>query len=229
MKRFELSQEKLKLCACITMLIDHIGATLVPWPFLRIIGRISFPIYCFLIAEGSHYTRNPKWYAFRLLLGSLLSEYIFDMTFYGKRNWFSNGVMLTLLLGFLALRVMESHWKDSLKLLAMILLSVSADFLFTDYGSDGVLLILLFGITRDIPHKRIVQLLGMLVLFYHMGGATTTIGPWTIYTELLAVFSLIPISLYSGKKTTDSKALQIGFYLFYPLHLWLLYFLKTIL
>lgn len=229
MKRFELSQEKLKFLACVTMLIDHIGATLVSWPFLRIIGRMSFPIYCFLIAEGAHYTRNPKRYAFRLLIGSLLSEYIFDMTFYGQRNWFSNGVMLTLLLGFLALRVMQSRWNDSLNLLAMIFLVVSADFLFTDYGSDGVLLILLFGVTREIPHKRFVQLLGMLILFFHMGSATISIGIWAIYTELLAVLSLIPISFYSGKKTTDSKALQLGFYLFYPAHLWLLYFLQNIL
>ena len=226
MKKIKLSQETLKLIACVTMLIDHIGATLIPWSFLRIIGRVSFPIYCFLIAEGAHYTRNPKRYAIRLLFGSFLSEYIFDMTFYGRRNWFGNGVMLTLLLGFLALRVMQTHWKDSLKLFAMILLVLSADLLFTDYGSDGVLLILLFGCTRGIPHQRIVQFFGMLILFFHMGGATISIGPWNMYIELLATLSIIPISLYSGEKVTDSKALQLGFYLFYPAHLWILYLLS---
>ena len=70
MKKSGLSQETLKIIACVTMLIDHVGATVVESQFfvtpfdgiyylyfaMRIIGRVAFPIYCFLLAEGAHYT-----------------------------------------------------------------------------------------------------------------------------------------------------------------------------
>lgn len=88
MKPKGISQETLKLIACVTMLIDHIGATLVAptdaiyyanvelytamaWVNLvmRCIGRIAFPIFCFLLVEGAHHTRNPRKYALRLAIG----------------------------------------------------------------------------------------------------------------------------------------------------------------
>ena len=62
MMKKKLSQEMLKLIACVTMLLDHIGATILPSTGLRMIGRASFPIFCFLLAEGIAYTRNPKKY-----------------------------------------------------------------------------------------------------------------------------------------------------------------------
>ena len=87
MKKSGLSQETLKIIACVTMLIDHVGATVVESQFfvtpfdgiyylyfaMRIIGRVAFPIYCFLLAEGAHYTHNPRKYALRLFIGALLS------------------------------------------------------------------------------------------------------------------------------------------------------------
>ena len=72
-KKQGLSQEGLKLIACVTMLIDHIGAAFVPWMWLRMVGRIAFPIYCFLLAEGAFYTRNPRRYGARLAVGALLA------------------------------------------------------------------------------------------------------------------------------------------------------------
>ena len=107
MEKCGLSQESLKLIACITMLLDHIGATLVlrmvqgmPMPndqyrqlvgiyyAFRIIGRIAFPIFCFLLVEGAYRTRNPKKYGLRLFIGMLLSEIPFDLAFsHRNRVW----------------------------------------------------------------------------------------------------------------------------------------------
>ena len=74
-----ISQEMLKIIACVTMLLDHIGATMVSGYGLRIIGRIAFPIYCFLLVEGFTYTRNKAKYAMRLFVFALISEVPFDL------------------------------------------------------------------------------------------------------------------------------------------------------
>ena len=105
MKPKGISQETLKLIACVTMLIDHIGATLVAptdaiyyayvelytamaWVNLvmRCIGRIAFPIFCFLLVEGAHHTRNPRKYALRLAIGMVLSEIPFDLAFFSDAS-----------------------------------------------------------------------------------------------------------------------------------------------
>ena len=69
MKKKIFSQEGLKILACVTMLLDHIGAVFMPtmatyslYYALRIIGRLAFPIYCFLLAEGVAHTKNPVKY-----------------------------------------------------------------------------------------------------------------------------------------------------------------------
>ena len=83
-----ISQEGLKLLACLTMLIDHIGALFFPqFQWMRIIGRLSFPLYCFLLSEGIHYTRNPMKYGLRLLLVAVLTELPYDLLFRGEFTW----------------------------------------------------------------------------------------------------------------------------------------------
>ena len=84
MREKGIYQEELKLLACVTMLVDHIGAVLVPGFALRIIGRIAFPIFCFVLAEGAYHTRDPRKYGIRLLIGLLLSELHFDLLFSGR-------------------------------------------------------------------------------------------------------------------------------------------------
>ena len=70
----------LKLIALTTMFIDHIGAVFFPQvTLLRVIGRISFPLYAFLIAEGCRYTRNRWRYALGLGAFALISELPYDL------------------------------------------------------------------------------------------------------------------------------------------------------
>lgn len=222
-----LSQEGLKLIACVTMLIDHIGAVFVPGYYayytMRIIGRIAFPIYCFLLVEGAHHTRNPKKYALRLAIGAVLAELPFDYAFFGGWTLAHQNVMITLLLGFGALQILKRNAPMALKLLAVVSLALAAEWLNTDYGGWGVVLVAGFGIVRGMPAERLRQLIVLTAVCCAMGSARVPFFGLRIPIELFAVLAMVPIALYSGQKTTSSPAVQWSFYLFYPVHLTVLW------
>ena len=226
MKKRVLSQEALKTIACITMLLDHIGATIVLncvyratgadralwldiYEALRTIGRLSFPIYCFLLIEGVFHTRNPKQYGLRLLTGAILAEIPYDLAFYDKITWAHQSAMVTLLLGFLMLEAMKKCPERLLKLFWVLPFAFAAEKLGTDYGAKGMMLIAVFAFTRGMKYKTLWQFLGIWyvfspdhrMMFNWLGGIR-----WTI--QELAVFAVIPIAFYSGQKTTNSKILQ---------------------
>ena len=230
MSKRPLSQEGLKFLACAIMLLDHIGATLIPWGTLRIIGRLAFPIFCFLLAEGAHYTRNPRNYLLRLGIGAILSELPFDLALFGSWSWQHQSVMITLLLGAMALLAMKRMTQPLLKILVLLLFAFLADFMNTDYGGAGVLMIALFGLTRERKYGWLVQLLGMYLICRWIipGGVVWFIDRY-VFIEIFAILALIPIWLYSGKKSTSSRAVQWAFYLFYPVHLWILYLMSILL
>lgn len=219
---FGISQESLKLIACVTMLIDHIGAVFFPpvmW--LRIIGRISFPIYCFLLSEGVHHTRSPLKYGLRLVLVALLAELPYDLLFYGRFTWLHNSVMVTLLLGFGAGIVMKYclGWIKYLTPLPFLLLG---RYLGGSYGMYGVAMVVLFLLTQDLPCRPMVQLLLMVLLSLRMAGFPGRIG-----IQVYAVFAMIPIFFYSEEKHRRGKALQWSFTLFYPAHMALLLLIRA--
>ena len=113
-----LSGSTLKLIAIITMLIDHIGAAVIArlliagqgsemlykiYYAMRAVGRVAFPIFCFLLVEGFFYTGSRKKYALRLFGFALLSEIPFDLAFSGKILEFGyQNVFFTLLIGLLS-------------------------------------------------------------------------------------------------------------------------------
>lgn len=237
MQKRGLSQEGLKLIACVTMLIDHIGATIVltclhqsagaeramllQWyELLRAVGRISFPVYCFLLSEGAVYTHDPKRYSLRLLIAALLSEIPYDLAIYGNLNLQHQSVMVTLLLGFAMLRGMKKCTGILLKLLLILPFAVLAEWLHTDYGAEGILVIAVFGLTRELPHKHILQF--FLLWFVFSPGHRMMLNwldVFSVSVQEWAVFAVVPIALYDGHKVTRSKAVQWAFYLFYPMHL----------
>ncbi|MBQ7801704.1 MAG: TraX protein [Oscillospiraceae bacterium] len=214
-----LSQEGLKIIACVTMLLDHIGAVFCSGVGLRIVGRLAFPIYCFLLAEGVCHTKNPKKYALRLLVGALLSELPFDLLFFGEITPAHSSVMVTLLIGFLYLWAAKGTDRAGLKVLLAIPFVLLAELLGSDYGGAGVVMIALFAFTREVPHSRLIQAAGLTALCWLMGGMTVRIGAFRLPVEMFAVAALIPIFCYSGRKATASRAVQWIFYLFYPAHL----------
>lgn len=242
MNKRGLSREGLKAVACMTMLLDHIGATLISgwlmfldgaapielfWVYyiLRCIGRIAFPIFCFQLAEGAVYTRDPRKYALRLAIGALLAEIPFDLAFFGELTWDHSNVMVTLLLGFGMIEGMK-RVKGIRKAAVIVPFYIAAELLHTDYAGEGILLIALFFLTRGQKHEKWLQFLGMLFLG---SNAATVVGGVPIYMDRCKLLALLPIFAYDGRKASQSKAVQWGFYLFYPVHILLLFALEQII
>ena len=219
MPKRRLSQEMLKLIACVTMLVDHIGATLVPWYGLRMIGRISFPIFCFLLVEGFHHTRNRKRYGIRLALWALLCELPYDALFFGRVQWQNQNVMLTLFLGFLVL--LGSCRGGGIRFWPLVAGCLAAEFLGADYGAYGIALIWLMALTRSGYGGKWLLPLGMTGIFYLMGSPVSPV--LGIPIQLYGVLACIPLRYYSGKKQLRSPWVQWAFYLFYPAHLLILW------
>lgn len=241
-----ISQEGLKLIACLTMLIDHIGYEII-YPLYssisivrstdtmaahtlyniyylcRMVGRIAMPIFAFLLVEGFHHTRNRKKYALRLAVGAVLSEIPYNLVISGQMFWQQQSVMVTLLLGLLALMVMEKCHSLAWKPVAVLPFALLAEILMTDYGWAGVVLVALFELSRDLYGRNLVRTGGMIVLFHYMSSYVMQIGNFSIPMQVLGVLSMLFIANYDGRKLTKSKAVQWGFYLFYPMHLLILW------
>lgn len=223
-----LSGSVLKTIAILSMLIDHVGAFIVnfyecahqTWFELfgipvtlhylmrSIIGRAAFPIFCFLLAEGFVHTRNRLKYGIRLLIFAFISEIPYNLAFSWKVRCpeFQN-VFFTLFLGYLALCAMEYlKRKPFLQLMAFSVIVIIVLKLKADYSIAGFALVL---------------------VMYYMRGQTlpqAIAGTFLLPEQKPMILAFIPIGLYNGKRGyIQGKASQYAFYLFYPLHLLLIF------
>lgn len=233
-----ISGSTLKLFAIITMLIDHTGATVIRailrhpavaadpaldtlwtsvYSLSRSLGRLAFPIFCFLIVEGFTHTRNVRRYAGRLFLFALISEVPFDLAL--KGSWYfpnKQNVYFTLLIGLLVLigisfveKLSGNFTSRIMTLLSLPLVGIIiyagmylATWIDTDYNYKGVFLIAALYLTRRLR------------LFQCLAGAVSV--AW----ELPASAGFIPVYLYNG---TRGMRMKYFFYWFYPVHLMILY------
>ena len=216
----------LKLIAVCTMFIDHMGDTLFPGVmWLRCIGRVAFPIFCFLIAEGCVHTHDRKKYALRLLVFAVLSEIPFNLMT-GRAVWnpYDQNVLWTLLAGAAVCWLMDGALKRRtapafvLTGAAMVAAFWLLEVFCTDYGGWGMLLVAMFYGVRRAPYGQAAKMAAQAVglAFFCIG----VMGGVTI--ELWALTALVPIWLYNGQRGFSHKAVQYGFYAFYPLHILIL-------
>ena len=105
-----LSNFDLKLIAIITMTIDHIGVVFgtIFYNFLRTVGRLSFPIFAYLLTEGYVHTKSFTKYFLRLLVLAIVSEVIYDYVFFDSFIYLgANNIFFTLALGLLTLFLLD--------------------------------------------------------------------------------------------------------------------------
>lgn len=211
-----IDRSVLKWIAVLTMVIDHVGAILFPdqiW--MRVIGRVAFPIYAYCLAEGFRYTSDYRRYLGRLALFAILSEIPFDLAFYGVPFSFAHqNVFFTLTLGLILLWVLE-RCREQLLLCAgaFAVLCFLAQALHMDYGAGGLLMVFAFYLARQGTSPWIGWGIFVFInLFGYAGGV-----------QWAAILALLPIGLYSGKA---GKRKQRFFYWIYPLHLLLLWIIE---
>lgn len=224
-----LSSNALKFIAMAAMVIDHasvifLGPETTVW---RHIGRIAFPIFAFLIAEGAVHTKNKFLYAVRLLAFCAISEVPYDMAFNGTYLEFAGqNVFFTLFLGLISVYCLDFFRKKGLGVLGLVTTvacSFGALFLSSDYGFTGVIVITLmymFSTVKTGVRYLGFALVGLMTSIVYVFPLSFGFIPAQVYAALC----FIPLSLYSGKR--GRKMNKYFFYAFYPVHIVILYFIK---
>ena len=215
--KFGLNATHLRILALTLMLLDHMWATVIPGNnWMTYVGRMAFPIFAFQTAQGYLHTHDFKAYCKRLLIFAAVSEIPFNlMTMSSPIFPFHQNVMLTLLFGLLACRAY-----DRKRFLAMVGWICLGAITFCDYGSLGVVTVLIFHIFRE---QKLGQLLMLICInFFGYEGQHLLLGRAEIPVQAFAILAIIPIVLYNGEKGKGGKALQYGSYIFYPLHMLIL-------
>lgn len=214
------------------MIIDHIGLFFFPqFIIFRIIGRVSFPLFAWLIANGAYHTRNKDLYLKRLLILACLSQipFILAHVMIGYPSWFLN-VVFTLSLGLAAI-ILVDKTKDILKKILIIFLITSLAFIFnSDYSFVGVLSILCFYYFYSSPGRMFLSqifvfslplILSLVQNIYYQDFVPLKLINFIPFVGL--PISLACIYLYKGREGFKAKYL---FYLFYPLQYIIILILK---
>lgn len=207
----------MKVIAITAMIVDHYALLFFPHSTpLIIIGRISFPLIAWLIANGAVHTSNIDTYLLRLGVFALIAQIPVQIAHYlNHTNEFFLNVLFTLFLGLLAIRALKLNIHPALKWAAVLTCIALAYPLHTDFASGGVLMIVAFYLTYGRPYAMVAtQLFIMLVMtklsfFIAPGfGAPFFMHPYEYY----AVLALPLILLYNGQKGYSTG---LAFYWFF--------------
>ena len=225
-----ISADSLKWIALITMFIDHIGAGILKFsePFtagdkrwiylsIRAVGRIAFPIFCFLLVEGYMHTRSKWKYLFNLLIFALISEIPFDLLFRRKIFAFDyQNVFFTLAIGLIVIWVMELLEEKISYPLVFIpqIMVVSAGaylayFLRTDYDNWGIVLIALLFLTGRNRRLQCMSAAAFIILSSLTGMESEL--------EAFAALAFVLVAFYNGQR--NNKINKYVYYCLYPGHL----------
>ena len=213
-----LSGSALKVIAVISMVSDHCAYYLMEhdtmiYEAMRCFGRIAYPVFAFLMAEGFRHTRNRMRY-FLLLLGFAVISEVPWYLLNGADG--THNVMFTLVLGAMALAASEALKKDGI-LCGAVILSIAffASWSGVDYEWRGILMIVIFyllGVSErnSLVFNRLVQLGYTFPLMMYYGIVGT-------------ILSCIVIFLYDGRRGfVQGNVAKYGFYAFYPIHLFVI-------
>lgn len=263
-----ISSDILKIVAIVSMLIDHVAAGLIPfqyatkdYPFgldkdgltmlynvMRNIGRLAFPIFCFLLVEGFMYTRSRSKYLRNLLIFAFISEIPFDLCLVdsynvsfltlsdipGKMQDFmaDQNVYFTLAIGLIAIWVMDSFWKKVVPGYDVVLYGKLRNIavitsVITICAACAVAILL--GTDYNFHGVLLISIFYLFRRFPILPEAAGYIEMMGLYREQWALPSYILMILYNGKRSMTLKRFKYFFYAFYPVHILIIYIIRCII
>lgn len=209
----------LKWVATIAMLIDHLGIFLyrhgmneIAYYIMRGIGRLAFPIFCFLLVEGFCATKSYWKYFFRVLFFALISEVPYELMIHGRWYGLGSNILFSFSLALLvlwAINKLENKkiWGPILGIIISILAAGIATHLGFEYAWRGIFLVTAMYLLRRNFLLRNIAIVGIFLIDVSIIG-------------LCAFLSIVLIEGYNGNKGKFPKWLG---YIFYPAHLTILY------
>ncbi len=244
-KRNGISSFTLHILAIVFMTCDHLWGTdlLGGCEALTCIGRLTFPIYAFMIAEGYYYTKDFKKYLKRLLIVAFISEIPYNLMTESTVFFpFGQNVLWTFILALLCMKSVDKVRANKNKIVGWLLASLvvvgfylAATLTMVDYMGDGLLMVIVFHIFRGEKwYHKLLQTIAMFYINFEMMKGFTY--EWTVFgydiafpRQGFAVLALVPIFLYKGNQGPKNKVTKYIFYAYYPAHILLLLGVKFII
>lgn len=225
---------QLKLIAIIAMTVNHIGYIFSDkmnnpiWEFSYLfIGYLTFPIMSFFLIEGFYLTKNYYKYLLRMISFWIISIIPFALTLdNGKFNLFNN-IFFVLSLGLIMIPLLEKNKDIVLKFLIVFSFTFLTSVLNSDWGLFGIPTIFAFYINKNhlinYKIKSYFQILVILIILLVFGDISKMLAT----TGLLMINPVL--ERYNYKKGLSNNFVKYVFYLYYPLHLILLFLIKKII
>ncbi|MFA5827972.1 MAG: TraX family protein [Candidatus Shapirobacteria bacterium] len=219
----------IKLIAIIAMVIDHVSLFFYPDNLaLKIVGRLSFPLFAFMVAIGARHTQNISKYFLRMLIFALISQTPYHLTHRLINPEFSKlNVLFTFSLALLAIILSTKITKVLVKLIPIVLSAAAAQFLKTDYGALGLLLVISFYYFFD--NFKISSFSQVIFAFLATLISVSGFKQFSIsQIDLGPAISLLTIPIIYSYNYKEGPKAKYLFYIFYPLQYTIIYLTMTI-
>jgi hypothetical protein len=209
----------LKMIMAVLMLMDHLHFFLPGWPeWFTWVARLVAPIFAFLVAESMVHTRSREKYIGRMFLfgGVMLAAWIPFQLIFGTfpPNSIFISLAITASLIYCIDKLREGEDKTWLWILLIIVL-VGASVIF-----EGFIFCQLTGIICYYLRSRPLVMCGVYIAAMTL---LLLLLRLLFNPQVLMLFAVIPFLLYNGKRGVSNVFSKYFFYLFYPLHIWILF------
>lgn len=231
----------IKILAMLFMLVDHVGYLLMGnMPIMRLFGRVSFPLFAFLLVNGYHHTTDRKKYLTRMFVMALISEVFYDLAFHRNiLDLYGQNVFFTLtvgLLSFIATDKFKEIVCNKINGIGQTLVIIIGEigilgcfmivnrFIRGDYSWYGIMVIYFLYLAYGTKIKN-KFLMVFAIAFANFVNIILANGVFQAFSILSITF----IMFFTEKKVSVPKPVKIGCYLFYPVHLFVIFLINMLM